>query len=188
MKKQRFEYAISGYRWAPESFHVRKGLEKQSLKAVSLSNEERKEVGLLFLTKGADAAVAHVKHLERARERQRKSIVTYGFRSKEARSQLIYCPQLYCRSDASLDERLYIFKTIRSVLEKTDGRVVVSTQCELDGAYRPTNITESTITVDFNCPVSISLGYKRYREPCQSRPAHPKKPLPHKRKKHTPTR
>lgn len=188
MKKQRFEYSISGYRWAPESFHVRKGLEKQSLKAVPLSYEERKEVGLLFITKGADAAVAHVKHLERAQERQRKSIVTYGFRAKEARSQFVYCPQLYCRADAPLDERLHIFKVIRNVLEETDGRAVVSTQCDLDGAYRSTNATENTITADFDCPISISLGHKRYREVCQSRPVRLKKPLSHKRKKHTPTR
>ena len=26
MKKQRFQYGISGYRWAPESFHVSKKL------------------------------------------------------------------------------------------------------------------------------------------------------------------
>lgn len=188
MKKKRFEYAISGYRWAPESFRARKGLTEQSQKPIPLTPEERCEVGRLFLTKGFKAAVAYVKHLEREQERQRKSILTYGFRSKEARSQFLYCPQLYCRSDASLGERLHIFKTVRRVLEENDGRVVVSTQCDLDGTYRPTNVTESTVTADFTRPVCIPLGYQRYRKPCRPRPLPAKKPTPHKHKKHTPTR
>lgn len=188
MKKQKIGYAIRGYYGAPESFLVSKGVTKQSLKAVPLSHEERQEVGYLFMVKGFEVAVAHIKRLERAQERQRKSIMTYGFRTKEARSQFLYCPQLYCRSDASLGERLHIFKTVRRVLEENDGRVVVSTQCDLDGAYRPTNVTESTVTADFTRPVCIPLGYQRYREPCRPRPLPAKKPSPHKHKKHTPTR
>lgn len=188
MKKQKIGYAIRGYYGAPESFLVSKGVTKQSLKPVPLSYGERRDVGFLFMVKGFEAAVGHVKHLERARERQRKSIMTYGFRSKEAKSQFLYCPQLYCRSDASLDERLHIFKTVRSVLEGTNGRVVVSTQCDLNGVYQPISVTESAITADFSRSLSIPLGYKRYREPCQSRPVHPKKPTPHKHKKHTPAR
>lgn len=45
MEKQRFQYGISGYRWAPESFHVSKGLPGQKKKAVPLTPEERQEVG-----------------------------------------------------------------------------------------------------------------------------------------------
>jgi len=52
MKKQRFQYGIGGYRWAPESFYATKGLVGQKKKAVPLTHEERSEVGRRFLTKG----------------------------------------------------------------------------------------------------------------------------------------
>ena len=50
----------------------------------------------------------------------------------------MYCPQLSFRADAPIDERLRVFKKIRAILEETDGRVVTSTECELDGQYHPT--------------------------------------------------
>ena len=188
MKKKRFGYSIKGYRWAPESFQVKKGLTKQSQKPVPLTQAERTEVGYLYVAKGFEAAVAHVKHLERAQERQRKSVVTYGFLTKESRSQFVYCPQLYCRSDAPIGERLHIFKSVRKVFEETGGRVVTSTQCDLDGAYQPTSVTENAVTADFTHPICISLGHQRYREPSPTRPLPPKKPTSHKHKKRAPAR
>ena len=80
MKKKRFHYSISGYRWAPESFRAAKGLIGQPAKNIPLTNEQRHEVGLLSLTKGPDVAIGYVKHIERARERQRrKSSPTFRF-------------------------------------------------------------------------------------------------------------
>lgn len=163
MKKQ-FHYAISGSRWAPESFRASKGLAGQTLRNIPLSDEERYKVGMLFLTKGFDTAVGYVKHIERARERQRWSMITYGFRTKESESQFAYCPQLYCRSDASVGERLHIFKEIRNTLAETNGRVVVSTECDLNGEYRPTNIRENTVTEDFSRPLRIPMGERLIRD------------------------
>lgn len=110
--KKKFHYAISGYRWAPESFQASKGLTKDSIKIVPLTVEEQKETGILFLTKGFEAAAGYVKHIERARERQRRKMITYGFLSKEVSGRFVYCPQLSFRADASLDERLRVFKKI----------------------------------------------------------------------------
>lgn len=192
MKKQRFHYAISGYRWAPESFRAGKGPIGQPTKDLPLTAEECRNVGVLFLTKGYASAVGYVKHTERARERQRKSMITYGFYTKEVTGQFIYCPQLICRSDASLEERLRMFKKIKSVLRETGGRVTVSTQCELDGEYRPINITENTITADFCRPLRIPIGYQLVRD-CPERPYRPrhkvpKKAQPHKHRNTAPTR
>ena len=76
MKKQRFQYGIGGYRWAPESFYATKGLVGQKKKAVPLTHEERSEVGRRFLTKGFQAAVGYIKHIERKRERENQICVT----------------------------------------------------------------------------------------------------------------
>jgi len=195
MKKQRFHYAISGYRWAPESFRADKGLIGQPARNIPLTPEERQEVGLLYITKGYEAAVGYVKHVERARVRQRGSLITYGFRTKEASSQFAYCPQLYCRADASLSERLYIFKKVRGVLKETDGRVTTSTQCDLDGQYRPVNVVENTVTADFGRPLCISLGNEIFKD-CPERPYRPwikapkspKKAHSHKRRNKDPVR
>ena len=64
MKKKKIHYAIFGYRWNPESFQASKGLTRSSMKRVPLTDEERREVGFLYLTKGFDAAVGYVKHVE----------------------------------------------------------------------------------------------------------------------------
>lgn len=172
MKKQRFHYTISGYRWAPESVRVGKGLTGQPPKNLQLTAEERSNIGLLVLTKGFDAAVGYVKHIERAKERQRRKMITYGFYAKGSASQMVYCPQLTCRSDASLKERLCIFRMIRNDLREKGGRITTSTQCELDGNFRPKNVKENTITVDFCRPLCISMGYQIIPE-LTERPYHP---------------
>lgn len=157
MKKQRFQYGISGYRWAPESFQVIKGLPGQKKKAVPLTREERQEVGCRFLTRGFQAAVGYVKHIERKREREGQLYVTYGFWLREEPRRFLYCPQAYCRTDAPFAERLDLFKMIRSVLIQRACQVVTSTQCELDGAYRPVNVTTNTVTADLSRPLVVRL-------------------------------
>lgn len=192
MKKSRFHYSISGYRSAPESFHAGKGLIGQPTKRLPLTAKERQKVGTLYLTMGYKAAVDYVKHTERARERQRKSMITYGFYAKESTRQFVYCPQLICRSDASLEERLRIFKLMRSTLHETGGHVTVSTECELDGEYRPVNVKENTIKADFHRPLCISMGYQFIRDsperPYRPQQKAPKKVRPHKKRKTAPTR
>ena len=157
MKKQRFQYGIGGYRWAPESFYATKGLVGQNKKAVPLTHEERSEVGRRFLTKGFQAAVGYIKHIERKRERESQFCVTYGFWLREEPGRCLYCPRIYCWPDAPLAERLGLFKMIRSDLKQRACRVVTSTQCELDGAYRPVNITTNIVTADLSRPLMVLL-------------------------------
>ena len=187
-----YHYIIRGSRWLPENFRVSKGLTEHSMKNVPLTLEERCEVGNLCLTKGFEAAVGYIKHVERARERQSRKIITYAFLSKEVPGRFVYCPQLYCRADDAIDKRLRIFKTIRGVLEETNGRVVVSTECELDGEYRPTNVKENTITADFSRPIRVPMGEQIIRDgpepPYRPYKKAPKKAKPHKRRNPAPTR
>ena len=68
MKKQRFQYGISGYRWSPASFHVTKGLVGQKKKPLPLTSEERSEVGYRVITKGFQAAISYIKQIERKRK------------------------------------------------------------------------------------------------------------------------
>lgn len=139
MKKQRFQYGISGYRWAPESFRASKGLIGQRKKEIPLTDEERREVGYRFITNGFHSAVGYVKHIERMREREQRCRMTYG------------------GTDAPIAERLSVFKAVRNEFVRTDGKVETSTCCELDGTYRPVNITKNTVTADFSRPLKIWL-------------------------------
>lgn len=157
MKKQRFQYGISGYRWAPESFHASKGLVGKRKKEIPLTDEERREVGYRFLTGGFRSAVDHIKHIERMREREQRGRMTYGFWTKEAARLYVWCPQIACGIDAPISERLSVFKAVRNEFARTDGKVETSTHCELDGTYRPVNITENTVTADFDRPLKIWL-------------------------------
>ena len=157
MKKQRFQYGISGYRWAPESFHVIKGRPGQKKAAVPLTSEERREVGCRFIAKGFQAAVGYVKHIERKRERESQLYVTYGFWLKENPQRYLYCPRVYCRADAPLAVRLGLFKLVRDDLMQRACQTETSTQCELDGAYRPVYITTNTVTADLSRPLTVWL-------------------------------
>ena len=88
MSKLKFEYNIRGYRYAPESFHIYKGLPGQKKKEIPLSDEQRQQMGYLCLTEGVKSAVDYVKHIERERERKcrdRKSTrlnSSHGYRSR----------------------------------------------------------------------------------------------------------
>ena len=156
MKNHRFQYGISGYRWAPESFHVLKGRPGQKKKDVPMTREERQEVGYRFITKGFRAAVAHAKHIERAQARKKQSHITYGFWLLDEQWYL-YCPQLRCPADAPLTVRLSLFKMVRNDLKHRACQVVTSTECELDGAYKPVNIKTNTVTADLSRPLTVWL-------------------------------
>ena len=81
MRKTSFEYHIHGYRYAPESFHIYKGLPGQGKTELPLSDEQRYQMGYLYLTQGIKSAVDYVKHIERERERKCRLYMTYGFTS-----------------------------------------------------------------------------------------------------------
>ncbi len=85
-----------------------------------------------------------------------------------------------------------MFKKIRGILGETSGRVVTSTECELDGAYRPTNVRENIVTADFNRPLRIPMGEKFIWDcpeiPYRPRPKAPKKARPHKHRDTAPIR
>ena len=157
MKKQRFYYSISGYRWAPESFRVCKGLAGQPKKEMLLTSEERSEMACRFLTKGFRDAIGYVKHIERKHAHKQHIYMTYGFWAKEGAMRYIYSPQLRCRADAVLSERLRIFKELRRHLEESGGSVEISVECELDGNYKPTHIKRNVVTADFSRPLRIWL-------------------------------
>lgn len=157
MTKQRFQYGISGYRWAPESFCVLKGLPGKPKKAVPLAEAERSEVANQFLRYGFHPAVAYIKHLERQREHRSKRYVTYGFTTREQSRLFVYSPQLYCCADAPIQERLRVFKLVRKHLKHNNGEVETSTECELDGVYRPINVRKNVVTADFDRPIRIWL-------------------------------
>ena len=76
MRKTSFEYHIHGYRYAPESFHIYKGLPGQEKTELPLSDEQRYQMGYLYLTQGIKSAVDYVKHIERERERKCRLYMT----------------------------------------------------------------------------------------------------------------
>ena len=121
-----------------------------------MTNEERHEVGYRFISKGFRNAVAYVKHIERARARKERLHITYGFWLKGERGYLC-CPEMNCPADATLAVRLSLFKMIRDDLKRRACQVETSTECELDGAYRPVNIKTNTVTADLSRPLTVRL-------------------------------
>lgn len=157
MGKAKFVYAIRGYRYAPESFHIYKGLLGQKKTEIPLSDQQRSEVGTLYLTQSLKAAVDYVKRIERDRERKCRLYTSYGFFSKEEPHSYLFCGRLRCREDAPVDEKLNVFREFKEVLKRTGGRVEQSVEYGLDGHYRPVNVKSNYLTADYGRPVKISL-------------------------------
>lgn len=157
MAQKKFSYVVSGYRYAPESFRAFKKVIHGKAEEFPLSDEQRSEVGTLYLTQSLKAAVDYVKRIERDRERKCRLYTSYGFFSQEEPHSYMFCGRIRCREDAPVEEKLNVLREFREVLKRTDGRVEQSTECELDGHYRPVNVKRNYLTADFGRPVKIRL-------------------------------
>lgn len=165
MSQKKFSYAVSGYRYAPESFRAFKKSIHGDTKEIPLSAEQRSEVGTLYLTQGLKAAVDYVKRIERERERKCRLYTTYGFFSKEEPHTYLFCKEIRCRDDAPLDKKLRIFRASKDILSSASS-VRQWTECELDAHYHPVNIQSHnvTLTVDFNRPVKVFIIAEQRRK------------------------
>ena len=123
MQKNRFQYYIKGYRYAPESFHAFKGLSGHRPVEIPLSDSQRQQMGYLCVTQSGKAAIDYVKRIERARARKPKSFVTYGFQVREDPRRYVYAPSLRCRPDAPLTERRGHVRELRAQFARDGGRV-----------------------------------------------------------------
>lgn len=111
----------------------------------------------IYLSKGYKAAVDHVKRIERKREHDCHIYTTYGYLTLEDPRTYLYCKQIRCKVSATLSERTEVFKEFMSYMKQIGGKVEQSTQCCLDGRYRPVNIEKKYLTADFSHPVVIRL-------------------------------
>jgi hypothetical protein len=160
MRKTPFEYHIHGYRYAPESFHIYKGLPGQKKAEVPMSDERRRQMGYLYLTQGIKSAVDYVKHIEREREHKCRLYMTYGFMLKENPHSYVYCSDLRCRVSDPLAVRLHTLRAFREHLAQDGGRVEQSVECELDGHYRPLNVRKNYVIADLDRPVVVWLNVR----------------------------
>ena len=159
MRKQRYHYAVSGYHFAPESFHIMKGLSARSLTLVPLTDDQRGQIGYLFITQVYKDSIDQVKRIERERGRNLGLYITYGFCTQNG--GYLYFPQLYCRPKAPLSERMDLFRLAREEMERCGCEMLLSESCELDGNYRPTNVKQHYVVADLNRPLTVWLKLNR---------------------------
>ena len=127
MRKTSFEYHIHGYRYAPESFRIYKGLPGQKKTEIPLSDEQRYQVGYLCLTQDIKSAVDYVKHIERERERKCRQYMTYGFLLKENPHRL--CTVRICDAGKATRWRCVWIPCVRS------GNIWPSTEAVLNRVW-----------------------------------------------------
>lgn len=155
--RMKITYNVSGYRYAPESFHAYKGLAGHPRQELPLTHEQRQNAGCLCITKGSKEALDYVKRIDRQLQRKSRCYMTYGFMLQDGQRRFAYCPGLFCRPDAPLLERLSVLRMVREQFEMRNGQIEESAECELDGQYRPTNIRKNYSTVDLSRPVVVWL-------------------------------
>lgn len=157
MSKKHFIYRICGKRYALENYYVLKGLTPETMKTIPLTDEQRKEIAYLCVTKGGKAGLDYVKRLERAKTYKQKYYMTYGFVTYEDSQQYAYFAGMCCNLNAPLSEKKQLYDRVRSMFNRVQCRVSVSSQCTLDGNYKPTNIMKNYCTADLSRPVLIRL-------------------------------
>ena len=161
MRKTSFEYHIHGYRYAPESLpHAIKDCRGTEKTELPLSDEQRYQMGYLYLTQGIKSAVDYVKHIERERERKCRLYMTYGFMLKENPCSYVYCADLRCRENDPPAVRLQTLRAFREHLAQSEGRIEQSVECELDGRYRPIHMRKNYVTADFDRPIVVWLNIR----------------------------
>ena len=157
MAQKKINYAIRGYRYAPESFQGYRITPGGHEEQIPLSEEQRSEIGNPYLTKGRDIAFAHLKHVERERERKCRLYMTYGFLTQENPHTYLFCGQVRCRQDATLDKRLQVFKEFKDHLRQCGCKLKTGGECVLDGHYRPQEAKEHYLTANLSRPVIVWL-------------------------------
>jgi hypothetical protein len=157
MSQRKLIYSIRGYRYAPESFRAYKGDQKGEQREIMLSENQRSTLGYLYLTRGAESAIAFIKRVERERERKTRLYMTYGFLTLEDPGTYLFCKDIRCRTDAPLYWRMATLREFKEYLDSIGGRVEQSAECLLDGQYRPIAVRKKYLTADYSRPVVIYL-------------------------------
>jgi hypothetical protein len=157
MLQKKFGYSIHGYRYAPESFRAYHKTQGGHEIEIPLYGEQCRELGNLYLTQGDKAAFDYVKRIDRERTRRCRLYMTYGFLTQEDPHTYLFIKQLRFREGVPLNKRLEMFRELKNYLVQTGGKVKTGDKCRLDGYYRPVDVKELYLTVDFGHSVIIRL-------------------------------
>ena len=157
MLQKKIGYSIHGYRYAPESFRAFHKTQDGHETQISLSDEQRRELGNLYLAQGDKAAFDYVKRIDRERTRRCRLYTTYGFLTQEDPHTYLFIEQLRFREGDPLNKRLELFRELKNCLAQTGGKVKTGDMCRLDGYYHPVDVKELYLTADFEHPIIIRL-------------------------------
>lgn len=157
MTHEKINYSIRGYRYAPESFLGFRLYPGGTKEEIPLSEEQRRELGTIYLTKGRGAAFGYLKRVEREWARKCQLYMTYGFMLEESPRTYLFCEQLRCREDAPLGQRLQVYREFRDHLRQQGCKVRTCVECRLDGQCRPVEIQEHYLTANLSRPVIVWL-------------------------------
>lgn len=124
MRKCDKYFAVSCYRYAPESFKAFYVKEFKNgnknipcYTEITLNSSEKSVCGNAYICKGRSAAIAELKKIIRKREQKEKHRVTYGNVLENDQTKFVYTSSLFVNAD-SLENRLFAFKEWkRTVIE-----------------------------------------------------------------------
>lgn len=156
MSKEKFQYFIKGYAYAPESYRVFKRLLGNGTEIeIHITNSEQSTMALYCYSMGFHQAVDYVKQLERKRLRKTKEYITYGFWTLEEPNRYIYTTEVRCQSYAPIKEKLLCKKAFEKELRKNNGKVELYTECMLGARFQIEKVQKHCLTADFSRPLVI---------------------------------
>lgn len=170
MRKCDNYFAVSCYRYAPESFTAcfvkefsngNKNIPVYT--KIKLNTDERSTCGNAYICKGRSAAIAELKKIIRKRERKEKSYCTYGNKYKDNPKQYAFTHYLECQAD-SLQSRLYAYKEWKHYCIKNNYEVsrYVIEEIQFDPEHPNRKATQREVKeqLDRNKPIKIHFRVK----------------------------
>lgn len=155
MSHKKIGYSIHGYRYAPQRFRIYYNTQSGHEVQIPLSDEQRSQIGYLYLAQGEKAALENVKCIDQERSRKCLLYMAYGFLTQDAPSNM-FIKQFRFHEDTSVGKRLKAYRELKDYLAQIGGKVKVGS-CQLYGHYRPVDVMEHYLTEDFERPIIIWL-------------------------------
>ena len=168
MRKCDNYFAISCYRYAPESFNAcyvksfKNGNKNIPIYSkINLTESEKSECGNAFCTGNRKAAIAVLKRIIRAKERKEKCYTTYGNFYTNKPCEYAFTQQLAVDS-SKLSERLYAYKEWKDFCKRNDWKIsrYVVEEITFDPNHPNKQPTTKEIFEELNKDRKIKITFK----------------------------
>ena len=152
-------FAVSGYKYAPESFNGYIIFNKNKRIKLNLTSEEKSLIGYTYITKGYKKAIDEVKRIIRNENKKVNNDVVFGFYKENSKTEYIYSRDTLSNNNNIID-KLFNYKYFKQYLKNINCEIIEYTQGSLDGNYKTISKEEIKSKIDITRPIKLNVKSK----------------------------